>query len=78
MSSSPPKIFNPHARNLAAQRAARRQARTGPSFLYRRAAEDAASRLEDINRRFARAVLIGQVEARHIITESLSADRQPK
>ena len=78
MSSSPPKIFNPKARNLAAQRAARRQARTGPSFLYRRAAEDAASRLEDINRTFSRAVLIGQVDSRHLITEHLSAVRQPE
>lgn len=78
MSPSPPKIFNPHARILATQRAARRQARTGPSFLYRRAAEDAASRLEDINRTFSRAVLIGQMDGRHHITENLSTDRQPE
>lgn len=78
MSSSPPKIFNPIARDLARQRSARRQARNGLSFLYIRAGEDAASRLEDINRTFARAVVIGSVDSRDIMTSNLRPDRRPE
>jgi len=78
MSTSPLKIFNPRARNCALARSAKRQARKGVSFLYRRAAEDAASRLEDINRQFARAVLVGACDGRDEITGQLPAERQPK
>ena len=78
MTTSPQKIFNPHARDLAHARSAKRQARGGPSFLYIRAAEDAASRLEDINRQFERAVLVGRTDSREIITSSLRADRKPE
>jgi len=78
MSPSPPKIFNPHARDLASTRAANRQARDGLSFLYVRAAEDAASRLEDINRQFARAALIGRIDGRSAVTSNLREDRQPE
>ena len=78
MNASPPKIFNPKARELAVVRSAKRQARTGVSFLYSRAAEDAASRLEDINRRFDRAVLIGTVDGRQIIEAQLRDERQPE
>jgi len=77
MSSSPPKIFNPTARNLAQARSAKRQARKGVSFLIKRAAEDAASRLEDINRKLDRAALIGAVDSRKLITKTLRAERQP-
>ena len=78
MSPSPKIIFNPVARKFAQARSAKRQAQTGLSFLYMRAAEDAASRLEDINRQFERAVLVGQIDGRSVITSSLRADRRPE
>lgn len=78
MSTSPPKIFNPQAKDLAQARSAKRQARSGPSFLYLRAAEDAASRLEDINRKFSRAAMIGKTDGRAFITDKLRKDRQPE
>lgn len=78
MSPSPQKIFNPRARDLAQARSAKRQARGSLSFLYIRAVEDAASRLEDINRRFARAVLIGRIDGRDVIESSLRPDRHPE
>ena len=78
MSTSPPKIFNPHARDLAQIRSAKRQSRTAVSFLYCRAAEDAASRLEDINRTFSRAALVGKMDGRDFIRENLRDERQPK
>ena len=59
-------------------RSTKRQARTGLSFLYIRAAEDAASRLEDINRRFARAVLVGRIDGREFIISNLRPDRRPE
>lgn len=78
MNTSPQKIFNPRVRDLVQSRSEKRQARKGTSFLYIRAAEDAASRMEDINRQFTRAVLVGKIDGRDIITSSLRADRQPK
>lgn len=78
MSTSPPKIFNPRARNLAQSRSAKRQARSGLSFLYLRAAEDAASRLEDINRQFSSAILVGRRDGRGVMTSGLPAERCPK
>lgn len=62
---------------MACERGLRRQARRGVSFLYERAAEDAASRLEDINRTFERAVLIGKFDGRALLQSSLRADRHP-
>ena len=78
MKTSPPKIFNPRARDLAQTRRAKRQARNGLSFLYIRAAEDAASRLEDINRQFTRALLVGKIDGRNEIKSNLRADRHPE
>lgn len=78
MSTSPPNIFNPRAKKLAEYRSLRRQARSDMSFLYKRAAEDAASRLEDINRQFSRAVLIGKLDGRDIIAENLRYNRRPE
>ena len=78
MSPSPPKIFNPRARKFAQIRSAKRQARKGGSFLIQRAAEDAASRLEDINRKFTRAALVGTVDSRAPIISTLRAERQPE
>jgi len=78
MNTSPPKIFDPKALSFAKIRAAHRQARKDVSFLYQRAAEDAASRLEDINRQFERAVLIGGFDGREIILTNLQPDRKPQ
>ncbi len=77
MNTSPPKIFNPRARELAKARSAAREARHGISFLLIRTAEDAASRLEDINRRFTRAGLICAADMRDEIKANLRPDRQP-
>ena len=77
MNTSPPKIFNARAMDFAKARSAKRQARNGMSFLYSRAAEDAASRLEDINRQFTRAVLVGSVDGRESITAQLRPERRP-
>ena len=77
MNTSPPKIFNPRARDLAQARSAKRQASEGMSFLYIRAAEDAASRLEDINRKFETAVLVGAIDGRALIKPNLRSDRHP-
>jgi len=77
MNTSPPKIFNADARALAKARGAKRQARDGLSFLLKRTAEDAASRLEDINRTFTRAALICAADIRDEIKSSLRTDRYP-
>lgn len=78
MSTSAPKIFDQKARALGQARATCRQSRSGVSFLYQRAAEDAASRLEDINRRFERAVLVGAVDGRKLLLSNLMAERAPE
>lgn len=77
MTTSPPKIFNAPARALAQTRSKKRQARTRLSFLYKRACEDAASRLEDINRKFETAVFVGAQDGRTIIKPNLRSDRHP-
>lgn len=78
MSAPQTQIFSPAARQLANARARARQARTGRSFLLLRACEDAASRLADINRQFARAALVGPFDVRAEILENLPPDRKPK
>lgn len=78
MNTSPPKIFNPVLRELAQSRSAKRRAKAGLSFLYIRAAEDAASRLEDINRQFKNAVMVGQIDGRALIRANLADDRKPE
>ncbi len=75
---SPQKIFDAAALNKARTRSLRRQATRGISFLYKRAAEDAASRLEDINRQFTRAVMVGGLDGRELMTASLPDDRIPQ
>lgn len=78
MNTSPPKIFDAKALDFAQTRAARRQVRKGVSFLYARAAEDAASRLEDINRQFERAILVGHFDGRNLIASHLQSERKPQ
>jgi len=77
MTASPQKIFDRTALHLAQQRAARRQEQKGVSFLYQRAAADAASRLEDINRQFNKACLVGLMDGREAISSELQSDRIP-
>jgi hypothetical protein len=75
---APPKIFDASLLSLARVRATKRQARRGRSFLYTRAAEDAASRIADIQRRFERAVLVGAIDGRETILAELPPDRKPE
>jgi hypothetical protein len=72
-----PQIFDEKAQLLARKRAQSRMAKTGPSFLLIRAAEDAASRIADINRQFDRGVILSAVDMRETILSDLPPDRQP-
>jgi len=78
MNTSPPKLFDDKALAFAKARANKRQARQGTSFLYKRAAQDAASRLEDIQRQFKRAVMIGAQDGRELFMSELASDRMPE
>jgi len=59
-------------------RARRRQARRGVSFLLERAAQDAASRIEDMSRQFERALIIGPFDIRNLILEHLPNNKHPQ
>jgi len=56
--NDPPLIFDPHLRALRRARAERR----GPSFLIQRCVADAADRLNDVNRHFDSALIMGRPE----------------
>jgi len=73
-----PQIFDEKAQALARKRAQRRMAKNGASFLLIRAAEDAASRIADINRQFERGVVLSTIDMRDTIISDLPAERQPK
>ncbi len=70
-------IFDPKAQALANRRAVNRQARIGTSFLLKRAAEDAASRIADISRQFKSALIIGPFDVRGFILAGLPTDKHP-
>ncbi|WP_416876700.1 SAM-dependent methyltransferase [Litorimonas sp.] len=72
-----PQIFDEKAQSCARRRAQSRMERNGPSFLLIRAAEDAASRIADINRQFERGVILSPVDMRETILSDLPPDRQP-
>ena len=72
-----PQIFEEKAQSRARRRGQSRMAKTGPSFLLIRAAEDAASRIADINRQFERGVILSPVDMRETILSDLPPDRQP-
>ena len=72
-----PQIFEEKAQSRARRRAQSRMAKTRPSFLLIRAAEDAASRIADINRQFERGVILSPVDMRETILSDLPPDRQP-
>jgi hypothetical protein len=76
--SEVPQIFDVKATRLAKARAKKRMARSGPSFLLTRCAEDAASRIADINRRFARGVLLCATDMRETILAELPDNRRPQ
>lgn len=73
-----PQIFDVAAQALARQRAQTRMAKSGPSFLLTRAAEDAASRIAEIARQFERGVVLSPIDMRETILAELPTDRQPK
>ncbi len=73
-----PQIFDAAAQALAKSRAQNRMVRKGPSFLLTRCAEDAASRIADINRQFERGVVLAPVDMREAILAELPDNRQPK
>lgn len=70
-------IFDSKAQALGNLRAKRRQARMGMSFLLVRAAQDAASRMEDISRQFKRACVIGPFDTRDLILSELPPNKHP-
>ena len=78
MQKEVPQIFNPRAQKLARERAQSRMTKNGPSFLLMRSAEDAASRIADINRQFERAVVLSAIDMRKDILSLLPNDRRPK
>ena len=73
-----PQIFDTHAQALARRRAKTRMGKTGPSFLLNRSAEDAASRIADINRQCERGAIISAIDMRHTILADLPKTRHPK
>ncbi len=73
-----PQIFDEKAQTLTRNRAQNRMTKNGPSFLLTRAAEDAASRIADINRQFERGVVLSPVDMRATILSDLPSGRQPK
>jgi SAM-dependent methyltransferase len=73
-----PQIFDLKAQALAKARAQKRMSRKGPSFLLTRCAQDAASRIADINRRFERGIVLAPIDMRSAILEDLPAERRPQ
>ena len=71
----PPQIFNTELRRLRRERAKRRRRQ---SFLLQRCGEDAAERINDINRQFEQAVIIGLPGFTQSLLENLSPGKQPK
>ena len=69
-------LFDPHAQALAVARAARRQTRGRP-FLLERAVDDLAERLQDVNRTFGRACLIGPFDWRDAVLDALPNAKRP-
>ncbi len=72
-----PQIFDQKARALAKARAQKRMAQKGLSFLLLRSAEDAASRIADINRQFERGLVLSTVDMREAILADLPDNRKP-
>lgn len=73
-----PQIFDPKAQALSRSRAQKRMDRKGPSFLLTRCAQDAASRIADINRTFERGVVFTPIDMRAEILAELPPEKHPK
>ena len=77
-----PQIFNPALREIRRDRAKRRAKRQGlrgtsGSFLLGRCGRDAAERINDINRRFDRAIIIGLPPFVESFQQNLQPEKQP-
>ena len=70
---APPEMFNPRLRRLRRARGERR----GPSFINERCAQDLADRLQDINRRFQNALIMGSPEFTSALLAALPKDKAP-
>lgn len=70
---APPDMFNPRLRRLRRIRSAKR----GPSFINERCAHDLADRLQDINRRFQNALIIGSPEFTSALLAALPKNKTP-
>jgi len=75
---APSQIFDSRLRQLRLQRAAKRMAKTGLSFLLGRCLDDAAERILDINRHFGSALLIADFDVRAELTSRLPTDKHPQ
>jgi len=71
---APPQIFD---RDLLRMRRTRAQKRDNGSFVLDRCVEDAAERLQDINRRFDNALIIAPVSFSENLLTRLPADKRP-
>ena len=71
-------MFDTHMQERRSRRAQQRAKQNGASFLVQRAAEDAASRLLDINRTFQRALFIGQPNFMEQVLLNLPPEKHPK
>ena len=69
-------LFDADALALRIGRARRRQTR-GTPFLLQRAVADLAERLQDVNRTFSRAALIGPFDWRGAITDAVPTSKRP-
>ncbi len=68
-----PRIFDERLLKLRRARAARR----GPSFLLKRAMEDAAERLLDVNRQFQNCLILGSPDIEAYLREHLPKEKCP-
>ena len=69
-------LFDPAAQTQRLARARARAAR-GTPFLLARAAEDLAERLQDVNRTFQRACLVGPLDWREAVLAALPEAKRP-
>jgi len=76
--SVPMQIFDERLRSLRRARARKRMSRHGISFLLNRCLDDLAERLQDINRQFEQAILVGPFDLRQELAKRLPPERQIK
>ncbi|WP_371396159.1 methyltransferase domain-containing protein [Fretibacter rubidus] len=73
-----PHVFDAELRRIRRARAVRRAVKSDkPAFFIPRCAEDAADRMQDINRRFERALIIGPPDFWPQLRELLPTDKHP-